>query len=240
MLSPTKRSITSRYWAVTRLSLSNLTLAWAVLLAVFALFTIPSVIQVVQAGPDEYFEKSYLLSSGNAFYVLLFIGPAVVAARHLTKVMHLNAAKESYLGGAVLLYGLLAVGVSAANHAVYYTLDQSWAQTFQVVNLAAVLGWTSNGALVGFVQQFAFLFVVAVAVHTLASLQRTWLGWSIDLVLIGVFSVSLVMEPLVSMRVWLFDMVAMHTSPLIQVGSCLVAAVLLCGAALFVLRRKEL
>ncbi|AYY12574.1 hypothetical protein EF847_07505 [Actinobacteria bacterium YIM 96077] len=225
---------------MTRLSLSNLALAWAVLLACFALVTIPSVIQVVQAGPDEYFDNSYLLSSGNAFYVLIFIAPAVVALSHLMKVMYLNAAKETFLAGAVLLYALLAAAVSAANHAFHYTLDQSWEQTFQVVNLAAIFGWTDHGVLVGFLQQFAFMFLVAIAVHTLASLQRSWVGWLVDLMLIGLFSASLVTEPLVSVRSWLSEVLVSHSSAPVQIGSCLVAAALLYGIALKVLRRKEL
>jgi hypothetical protein len=244
MSSPTNRSVIrsigSKARVVTRLSLSNLTLAWAVTLAVLALVTIPSVIQIVQTGPDEYFENSYLLSSGNACYVLLLVTPAVVATGHLTKVMHLNATKESCLAGAVLLYALLAAGASAVNHAVYSTLDQSWSQTFQVVNLATVFGWTGNGVVAGVSQQFAFLFLVAVAVHLLASLQRSWVGWSTDLLLIGLFSASLVVEPLVSGRTWLVDVLVLHPSALVQIGSCLVVVALLCGVALVVLRRREL
>ena len=230
----------SKPWTVMRLCLVNLTAVWAIMLVAFAMVTIPSVIQVVQAGPDEYFEKSYLLSSGNAWYLLLIVAPVLVATRHVTKVMHLNAAKEVFLGGAVLLYALLAAGVSAANHAFHYSLDQSWSQTFQVVNLAETFGWTSNGPLISLVQQFAYLLMVALGVHCLASVQKSWKGWSFDLLLVALFSASLVVDPLLSVRTWVVELLVLHSNAVVQVVSCLVAVVLLYAISLTVLRRQEL
>lgn len=210
------------------------------MLILFAVVTIPSVIQIQQAGPDEYFEKSYLLSSGNAWYPLLLIAPAVVATRHVTKVMHLNASKEVFLAGAVLLYMLLAAGVSAANHVFHYSLDQTWSQTFQVVNLAETFGWTSNGVLTSFVQQFAFLVLLALGVHCLASMQRSWAGWSVDVLLIALCSVSLVVEPLVGARAWVSEHLVFHPNPAVQILCCLVTGAALYGINLTVLRRREL
>ncbi len=232
--------MSSKAWTVTRLCLANLGAAWATILLIFAVVTIPSVIQILQAGPDEYFEDSYLLSSGNALYPLLLVVPALVATRHVTKVMHLNAAKEVFLAGAVLLHGILAAGVSAANQAFHYSLDQAWSQTFQVVNLAESFGWTSNGPLVSFVQQFAFLLLLAVGVHCLASMQRSWVGWSVDLLLIALLGASLVAEPVVSARARLADLLVLHSSAGVQVISCLFAVAVLYGVSLAVLRRREL
>lgn len=223
-----------------RLCLGNLTAAWAIMLVIFAVVTIPSVIQVLQAGPDEYFERSYLLSSGNAWYPLLIVAPVLVATRHITKVMHLNAAKEDFLAGAVLLYALLAASVSAANHAFHYSLDQSWSQTFQVVNLAETFGWTSNGPLISFLQQFAFLLLLALGVHCLASMQRSWVGWSVGPLLIALCSASLVLEPLVSARTWVAGFLVFHPSAAVQVSSCLIAVAVLYGISLAALRRREL
>lgn len=234
------RASVSRASAVARLSLVNLTLAWAATAAFFAVVTIPSVIQIVQAGPDEYFEKSYLLSSGNACFLLLLVAPIVVAVGHQAKVMHLHAAKRDFLAGSMLLYVLLAAVVSAANLALYYTLDHSWAQTFQVVNLAEVFGWTSNGVLMGFMRQFVFLAVFAAAVHTVASVQKIWVGWATDVVLIALFSASLVFEPLVIARGWLFNMLLFHPNALVQIGFCLLALAVLYGAALALLQRREI
>ena len=230
----------SKPLTVMRLCLANLTTAWAIVLAIFATVTIPSVIQIVQAGPNEYFERSYLLSSGNAWYPLLIIVPVIVATRHLTKVMHLNAAKETFLAGAVLVYAVLAACVSGANQVFHYSLDQSWSQTFQVVNLAEVFGWAGNGPLVSFVQQFAFLILVAVGVHCLASIQRSWVGWAVDLLLIVLVGASLGVEPLVSFRLLVADLLVLHSSAIVQVGSCLVLATGLYRMSLTVLRRTEL
>ncbi|WP_155830044.1 hypothetical protein [Glycomyces tenuis] len=229
-----------RAWAVARLSLANLGLAWTVTAVFFALVTVPSVIQIVQAGPDEYFEDSYLIGSGNACLLLLLVAPITVAAGHQAKVMHLNASKADFLAGSMLLYMILAAAVSAVNLAFYHTLDHSWAQTFQVLNLGEVFGWTGDDVAVGFARQFAFLTVLAVAVHTLASALRMWAGWAALLALIALFGASLVVEPLVDARGRLFEMLLFHPHALVQIGSCLATAALLYGVALAVLRRREL
>lgn len=225
---------------VAQISLANLTRAWAMTVAFFALVTIPSIVQIMQAGPDEYFNDSYLLSSGNACFVVLLAAPIVVAVGHRDKLLHLHAAKTDLPAGALLLYVLLSAAVSAANLAFYYTVDRSWAQTFQVVNLAEVFGWVDNGPLVGFVQQFALLTVLALTVHTLASLHHAWVGWAADILVIVAFSASLVVQPLVDARRWLLDALVFHPHAPVQIGSCLVAVVLLYAVALAALRRQEL
>lgn len=232
--------MSSKPWTVTRLCLTNLTGTWSVCLAILALVTIPSVIQVVQAGPDEYFERSYLLSSGNAVYAVMVIAPVVVASGHLPKVMHLNATKDAFLAGALLLHGLLAAVVSVVNLAVHYSLDRSWAQTFQVVNIAERVGWTDHGPLVAFVQQGLLLLVVALGVHCLTSLQRSWVGWTLDVVLITLLGLSLVVEPFVSARARVLDLLVLHQSALVQITVCLLAAGLLYGLSRAVLHRREI
>ena len=230
----------SKPWSVTRLCLRNLTGVSLVVLVVVAVVTIPSVIQVVQAGPDEYFEKSYLPSSGNAWYAVVLIAPAAVAWGHLPKVMHLNASKDTFLVGAVLLHALLAGAVSAVNLAFFSTLDRSWAQTFQVVNLAQTVGWTGNGLLVSFVQQSAFLLLVALVAHWLTSIHRSSVGWLVDLGLVTLLGLSLAIEPLASGRTLVTDLLVTHESAVVQVTSCLVAAAMMCWVNLAVLRRQEL
>lgn len=232
--------MSSKALTVARLCLSNLTATWAVMVFVFALVTIPSVIQIVQAGPNEYFERSYLLSSGNSLYAAIILVPAVIATRHVTKVMHLNASKEVFVAGAMGVYALLAACVAAANNAFYYSLDQSWSRTFQVVNLAEIFGWTSHGPLVSFVQQFAFLFLFAIGVHCLAAMQRTHVGWAVDLVLVTLFGASLVAEPLTSMRVWVSDLLVVQSNAIVQIMACLAVAAVLYAATLTMLRRREL
>ena len=234
------RTSAGQTWTVTRLCLANLTTAWAILVVAFAVVTVPSVVQIMQAGEDEYFENSYLLSSGNALYLLLVVVPIVVATRHILQVMHLNAAKEVFLGGAAVLYALLAASVAATNYAFYRLLDQPWSQTFQVVNVAEVFGWTGNGSVIAFLQQFVFLLVVALGVHCLASTQRTWSGWSAVLVLVVLFSASLAIEPLAVVRRWLLDLLILHDDAPVQIGACLVAITTLFVGGLVMLRRREL
>ena len=232
--------MSNRQWTVARLCAVNLRSAWMTTLTIVMVVTVPSIIQIVQAGPDEYFANSYLLSSGNAWYPLLVVAPAIVATRHIAKVMHLNAAKEVFLGGAVILYALLALAVSATNLGFYHVLDRSWAQTFQVVNVADVVGWTNHGVLVAFVQQAVFLLLVGIAVHCLVSLHGSWTGWLIDLALLALISASFVVEPLISVRGWIVELLVVHPVAIVQIVSCVIAAMALYAISLTTLRRQEL
>src|SRR5690606_30998712 len=98
----------NRVWIVSKVNIKNQKVAYMITLVAFLLMTIPSIIQVLQAGPNEYFEKSYLLSSGNLLYVLLFVSPIFIPIANFIRFMHLNGRKVDYLKGTSLTYAIFA------------------------------------------------------------------------------------------------------------------------------------
>ncbi|MBZ2174018.1 hypothetical protein K8M07_01950 [Schnuerera sp. xch1] len=211
----------NRVWIVSKVNIRNQKVAYMITLVAFLLMTIPSIIQVLQAGPNEYFEKSYLLSSGNMLYVLLLVSPIFICKTNFTRFMHLNGRKVDYIRGTFLTYVILAVVVSIANHIFYFTLDQSWKETFQVINLIEVFGWINNGVFFSFLQESAFLLLLAIFIHTLTTMHDSWIGWIIDLLLIVLFGLSLTISPFIEIRTWFFNLIIFASNAWIQIIVCL-------------------
>lgn len=211
----------NRVWTISKVNIKNQKSAYMITLVTFLLMTIPSIIQVIQAGPNEYFEKSYLLSSGNMLYVLLLVSPIFISKANFIRFMHLNGRKADYLKGTFLTYGILAFVVSIANHIFYYTVDQSWKEIFQVINLAEIFGWLNNGIFVSILQESAFLILLAVFIHTLTTIHDSWIGWVVDILLIVLFGLSLTISPFIEMRTWFFNLIIFASNAWIQIIACL-------------------
>src|SRR5690554_6100227 len=108
--------------AMSKLNLRNSRLAYTITAVGFLLMTILSMVQVIQ-GAGEYFERSYLLSSGNMLYLLILCGPIVIPAVNFVRTMHIGGRKEDFLNGAFLTYAVFAAVVSIANLVFYVRVD---------------------------------------------------------------------------------------------------------------------
>lgn len=216
--------MTSQAWTVAKLNLTNLGPAYVTTACVFLLMGFPNVVQLVQAGPNEYFERSYLVSNGLVLYVLVVLAAVLVPAVHFNKIMHLGGRKRDYLEGTAMTYAVVAAAVSLANLVCNMTLDQSWRQTFQVINLVDLFGWADNGAGIAFLQQLVFLLVLAALAHTLATVQGSRAGWVVDLVLAGAVGLLVAIGPLRAGLVFLVGALTVHPSVWVQVASCVLVA----------------
>lgn len=210
----------NRVWIVSKVNIRNQKVAYRITIVAFLLMTIISTIQVLQAGPNEYFEKSYLLSSGNMLYILLLVSPIFIPKANFIRFMHLNGRKVDYIKGTFLTYVILAVVVSMANHILFYTLDQSWKEIFQVINVAEIFGWIHHGVFVSILQEIAFLLLLATCTHTLTTIHDSWIGWITDIVFIVLFALSLTISPFIEMRTWLFNLI-IFANPWLQIMACL-------------------
>src|SRR5690554_344610 len=97
---------------VAILNLLNIKSAYIITFAGFLLMTMLNVIQVVQAAPGEYFENSYLLSSGNMLYLVAVVSAILIPKVNFERIMHLNGRKRDFLAGTFLTYAVLAALVS--------------------------------------------------------------------------------------------------------------------------------
>ena len=102
-----------------------------------------------------------------------------------------------------------------------------------------VLGWMGNGPVVAFIQQFAFLLLLAAVIHTLTAAQDKWYGWAADILIIAVIAVFTPIAPLRASLAWFFNLIIFQ-SAYIQIPACLVLAAAVYSLNKPILARKAI
>lgn len=180
------------------------------------------------------------ISVGNMLFLSLILSAVFIPSLHYRKLMNLNVKKKDYFYGSLYTYILLSAVLSALNLLVFFTLDRLFTLRTQIMNIADIFGWIDHGIVFAFLQQFAFLLLLAVVIHTLTSLQTSWVGWTIDLILAAIISVF---TPILVLRVYLlrfFDLIIFNNSPILQIGICLLLAAVIYALNLPILKRKRI
>ena len=153
--------------------------------------------------------------------------------------MYLGASKKDFYLGSLMGYGILALLISLVNTGVHLLIDPlNRAQ--RVVNLMDVCGWMENGALVAFLQQAVFLFLVMIFLHVLLSMQPHWYGWVTDAVLAAIICVFTPIAPLRGLLAGFFGVVMLNANAPVHIAVCLALSAALAAAGLTVLKRKTL
>lgn len=167
--------------------------------------------------------ESTQISLGSYFYLYILMIPFFIVCSNYKKLIHLNADKRTYYAGSILTYAIAALLVSGCN-TVFYTFEDALRPlyaTLPMSNLMELTGWMSNGVLIALIQQTAFLFLLAVTLHTLISLQTSWVGWVVDAVIIAVISVFTPIAPLRNVLVGFFQLVMFNRNFLLHIAVCL-------------------
>jgi hypothetical protein len=144
---------------------------------------------------------SYEWSFGGLLYFLLPLAAIIIAARNLPRILSLGGKRKGFFFGCLLTYAVLAGFAALANVFLYYTYDKlvAWLghlgnakvpnSFLGIGNIMEDLGWLRYGAVVAFLQQFAFLLMAAMAAHTITAVQGTWIGWAADGLLVALLVV---------------------------------------------------
>jgi len=180
------------------------------------------------------------ISVGNYLWLLLVMAAIFIPTKNFRRIINLGGKRGNFFWGSLVTYAILACAVSLVNVVFNYGFDRLFeaSPNFDrsyfggVINLTEVFGWTRYGALVAFLQQFAFLFLFAVFVHTLTASQDKWYGWAADVAIIAIISVFTPIAPLRATLVWFFTAILFHPNALFQIVFCLVLA-----AAIYSLNR---
>jgi len=124
--------------------------------------------------------------------------------------MNLNLKKAEYVKGNAIGYVLIALVLSALNLAAYMTFDASISQlpNSGLINLLDIFGWAEHGLAIAFFQQFTFLLLLAVVIHSLTTVQTFWYGIAIDVAIVAVISIF---TPIQSLRALLIDFLNLIT-----------------------------
>lgn len=178
------------------------------------------------------------ISLGNYFYLYLLMLPFFVVLSNYKKFINLNASKRAYYTGCMLTYGVAAVLVSLGNTLFYSFVDKNFTTYLEYTNLMELTGWMQNGVLIAFIQQTVFLFLAAVFLHVLISLQHYWVGWVVDLVIITILAVFLPIAPLRHLVAKFFALVMFNSNFLLHIAVCLVLSGILCAVGLIPLKKR--
>ena len=184
-------------------------------------------------------DSAIALSNGNYTWLLAVMTPFFFVFYDFRKLMYLGASKKDFYLGSLMGYGILALLISLVNTGVHLLIDPlNRAQ--RVVNLMDVCGWMENGALVAFLQQAVFLFLVMIFLHVLLSMQPHWYGWVTDAVLVAIICVFTPIAPLRGLLAGFFGVVMLNANAPVHIAVCLALSAALAAAGLAVLKRKTL
>lgn len=184
-------------------------------------------------------DSKIALSNGNYTWILILMTPFFFVFYNYTKLMHLGTNKKDYFLGSLVSYGLMALIVSFINTTIHTLIDPlNCKQT--VINMMDLCGWTSNGIVVAFLQQTAFLLLTMIFLHVLLSMQTYWYGWVVDGILVAIICIFIPIASLRHVLVEFFKIIMFNNNALYHISLCLLLSVILAIIGLTVLKRKTL
>jgi len=175
------------------------------------------------------------ISIGCYLWLLPVMAAIFIPAKNFPRIINLGGKRNNFFWGSLMTYAILACVVSLANVLFNYAFDRiveasgNFEASFLggIANLIEVFGWTRYGAVVAFLQQFAFLFLFSVFVHTLTASQDKWYGWAADVLIVAIISVFTPIKPLRDAEAWFFNLILFHPNALLQITACMVLAALI-------------
>ena len=218
--------------AVAKINFRNIKLAYlltAILIGAILIqdvvFLILSTFNINPNGPDNM-----TVSFGNYLFLVILLSAVFIPSRNFRKMMNLGGKRTDFFKGCAVNYAIMAAVISLASTILYYTVDKYMVSVLYGGGTLDVLywfGWINNGPVIAFFQQFAFLLFAAVFIHTLTAMQDKWYGWVTDIVIVAIISVFTPITPLRSALVWFFNLIIFQSNAFMQIGSCLLFAVLI-------------
>lgn len=184
--------------------------------------------------------ESTQISLGNYFYLYIAMIPFFIVISSYKKFIHLHASKHDYYFGSLLTYGAAAIAVSLLNTLFCILVDPNIPIYLEMTNLMELTGWMQNGVLIAFIQQAIFLFLAAVFLHVLISLQPYWAGWVIDLIIIIILAVFIPIAPLRHIVVGFFSLVMFNSNALLHILVCLILTAILNAAGRIPLKKRTM
>jgi hypothetical protein len=181
------------------------------------------------------------ISSAWMLWLLPILAAILIPTRNFRRTMNLGGKRDTFFWGSLTIYALFAGIVSVA----VIVLDSI--ESFVVAEMnfgilwtsANVFGWSDYGVISAFFQQFAFLFLVAAFVHTLAAMQDKWHGWVADVLIIAIIAVFTPIAPLRAALAWFFNLI-LFESPFLQIPICMLLAMAVFALNKPILARKAI
>ncbi|MDR1328289.1 MAG: hypothetical protein LBK23_01660 [Oscillospiraceae bacterium] len=231
-----------RVWAIAKLNLKNIKTAYFVTGLLLVTMIVQIVIDVVLAMKGHYLGDNSGISIGWFFWVAVALAAVLIPARNFKRVANLGGKRDGFRRGGFTVYAVLSGATALASTVVYYALDRTMFQSGKygyMLSAPDVFGWASYGAIAVFFQQFAFLLLFAMFVHTLTSIQDKWYGWAADIAIVAIISVFTPIAPLRAVLAAFFRTI-LFSSPPLQIGVCLILTAALYALNKLIYARKAI
>jgi hypothetical protein len=170
------------------------------------------------------------ISIGCYLWLLPVMAAIFIPAKNFPRIINLGGKRDNFFWGSLMTYAILACVISLVNVLFNYAIDPliemsgNFDASFLggIANLIEVYGWTRYGPVVAFLQQFAFLFLFSVFVHTLTAAQGKWYGWAADVLIVAIIAVFTPIKPLRDAEAWFFNLILFHPNALLQIAACMI------------------
>jgi len=215
------------FWSVARLHLRNVRVAYIVTGICVGIMLVQIIVGVIllhfgieMNGPDNQ-----SISVAWYLWLLLLLAAIVMPQGNFPRILNLGAKRADYFWGTIQSYVVLSGAASLVGILCNYLVDHpvsKWGQIGSYWTAPDVFGWAAHGPVVAFFQQWAFLLLFAVFVHTLVAAQDKWYGWVADVVLIAIISVFTPIAPLRHAEAWFFNAILFQPNAFLQILACLV------------------
>lgn len=215
-----------------KINFRNIKLAYILTAIVIGCALINDIVFIVLGhfGINPNGSDNTTVSLGNFFLLIILLGAIFIPSRNFRKMMNLGGKRSDFFNGCLLNYAIMALVISLLSMILYYTYDKYMVSVLYnggTLDILYWFGWIDNGPIIAFFQQFAFLFLVAVFIHTLTAIQDKWYGWITDVIIVAIISVFTPIAPLRSALVWFFNLIIFHSNAFLQIIACLVLAALI-------------
>lgn len=224
----------NKAWAVAKINFKNLKLVY-IITAVTVIAGTSNLIQyLVNPSNNKY------VDSANYLYLAVILASIFIPALNFRKIMHLNGKKLDFYWGTLINYVMISAVVSLANITLFLMCKSIFGTRLIIWNTVELFGWMRHGVAVAFLQQFFFLLLLAIVIHTLTSMQNFWFGWVTDIVLAAIISVFTPIPVLRNALIWIFNMIIFNRYAAVQIISCFVLSTVIYALYLSVLKREKI
>lgn len=224
----------NKAWVIAKINFQHLKLAY-IITAVTVIAGTSNLIQFLISSTNNKYTDS-----ANYLYLAVILASIFIPALNFKKIMHLNGKKLDFYWGTLINYVIIAAVVSLANIALFLLCKSIFGHILIIWNTVGLFGWISHGVVIAFFQQFLFLLLSAVFIHTLTTIQTFWFGWVTDAVLTAIISVFTPIPVLRQALLWFFNMIIFNSNAFVQIISCLVLSAAIYALDLLVLQRKKI
>ncbi|MDR2930528.1 MAG: hypothetical protein LBV06_06465 [Propionibacteriaceae bacterium] len=227
-------------WAAARLNFKNLKMAYLFTGIVLACTFIQDVVfMIMHAISGANFDQQSV-GWGMYFYLIPLLAAFWIPLRSVQRMINLGAKRSTIYWGALVTYVIACAAVSllaVISYCLYEPFAVNAGGAVGRLSLFDAFGWINQGPIAALFQQFAFLLLVTVVIHTVVLMQDKWYGWVTDAVIVAIIAVFTPIAPLRAALMWFLNLII--TSPtLLQIGSCLLLTAIIYGLSRLVLDAK--